>query len=362
MMLKTTYQKYTLRFKFDAGTSRGILKEKDSWFIVVWDETKSEIRGIGEAGPLKKLSVDALEDFDSRLASVLARLEGNRLPANDEGIYDLVGNLVPAELPSIVFGLETALLDLLHGGRRKLFSTSFYDSEERIPINGLIWMGHTESMLLQISDKVEAGFDCIKMKIGSLNFDKECDILDFVRRKYFQKELILRVDANGAFRPEEALSKLNQLSKYNLHSIEQPVQAGQSALMRELCSNSPIPIALDEELIGIHDYDEKRALLEAISPHYIILKPTLIGGFKSSLEWIKIADTLNIGWWMTSALESNIGLNAICQLASFAHAKGHQGLGTGQLYTNNLESPLTISKGYIHYDQTRPWELGSMAT
>ncbi|MEM6523456.1 MAG: o-succinylbenzoate synthase [Bacteroidota bacterium] len=360
VMLKATYQKYTLNFKFDAGTSRGTLKEKDTWFIVVWEDKNSDIRGIGEAGPLKKLSIDDIEDFDSKLEGVLNKLEGESLPNTDQEIYDLVSRLVPQELPSVTFGLETALLDLLHGGVRKMFSNPFFETSEQIPINGLIWMGHTESMLRQISDKVAASFDCIKMKIGSLNFDKECDILDFVRRKYFQKELILRVDANGAFKPEDALTKLNQLSKFNLHSIEQPIKPGQGELMKQLCSTSPVPIALDEELIGIHDPNEKRSLLEAILPQYIILKPTLVGGLKASLDWIRIAEELNIGWWITSALESNIGLNAICQFASLTRAKGHQGLGTGQLYTNNIGSPLTIDKGYIHYNDQSNWNLDSV--
>ncbi|MEM9390509.1 MAG: o-succinylbenzoate synthase, partial [Bacteroidota bacterium] len=335
MMLKAAYQKYVLHFKFDAGTSRGVLKEKDTWFIKVWDDNNPAIYGLGEAGPLKELSIDDVDDFDSKLQEVLKRLEHETLPDDDQGIYNLIRHLVPMELPSVAFGMETALLDMLWGGQRKLYDTPFHQGTERIPINGLIWMGHTESMLLQVSDKIAADFDCIKMKIGSLDFEKECDILDFVRRKYFQKDLTLRVDANGAFKPEDAFTKLNQLSKFNLHSIEQPVQPGQIELMKELCNHSSVPIALDEELIGIHDLEAKRKLLETIRPQYIILKPTLVGGLRSSMEWIKIAEELAIGWWLTSALESNIGLNAVTQFASKMKANGHQGLGTGQLYTNN---------------------------
>lgn len=359
-MLKAAYQKYVLHFKFDAGTSRGILKEKDTWFIKVWDDNNPAIYGLGEAGPLKGLSIDDIDDFETKLQEVLNQLEGETLPDHDQGIYNLIRHLVSMELPSIVFGIETALLDLLQGGQRKLYDTPLHQGTERIPINGLIWMGHTESMLLQVSDKIAADFDCIKMKIGSLNFEKECDILDFVRRKYFQKDLMIRVDSNGAFKPEDALTKLNQLSKFNLHSIEQPIQPGQIELMKELCNNTPVPIALDEELIGIHDLEGKRKLLETIRPQYIILKPTLVGGLRSTIEWIEIAEELTIGWWLTSALESNIGLNAVTQFASKIKAKGHQGLGTGQLYTNNITSPLTIDKGHIFYDQQVEWDLSSI--
>ncbi len=212
-MLQSAFQKYVLDFKFEAGTSRGVLTQKDTWFIKVWDSKNPAVYGLGEAGPLKKLSIDDIEDFEPRLREVLRVLEENDLPSTQEEVLGLVKTLVPEDLPSVAFALETALLDLLNGGKHLIFATPFFSSEEKIPINGLIWMGHTDSMLLQVSDKVAHDFDCVKMKIGSLNFEKECDILDFIRRKYYQKDIILRVDANGAFKPEEALDKLTNLAK-----------------------------------------------------------------------------------------------------------------------------------------------------
>lgn len=357
MPLKTSFQPFTLDFKFDAGTSRGVLKEKETWFIKIWDESNPRVFGLGEAGPLRKLSIDDREDMDQQLATVLRALEEMKFPQNEEEVYQTARELAGKNLPSIRFALETALLDLLNGGERIIFKNAFSSGHQRIPINGLIWMGHTESMLLQITDKVAAGFDCIKMKIGSMDFEKECDILDYVRRKYYQKELLIRVDANGAFKVEEALSQLHTLSKFKIHSIEQPIRAGQPGAMRKLCEHSPIGIALDEELIGIYDKREKEALLGEIRPQYIILKPTLVGGIKSCMEWVEVASAMDIGWWLTSALESNIGLNAICQLAVHIKASSYQGLGTGQLYHNNIPSPLSIEKGHIGYNTHSQWDL-----
>ena len=360
-MLNTSYQKYTLTFKFDAGTSRGVLKEKETWFIKVWDSDTPSIFGLGEAGPLKKLSIDDREDFDERLNDILNQLERQTAARSINEVYSLAEELCGEEFPSIRFAVETALLDLVNGGKRKIFDNSFFNDQSCIPINGLIWMGDTESMLLQVANKVEAGADCIKIKIGALDFEKECDILDFVRRRYFKNDLILRVDANGAFKPAEALFKLHQLEKYNLHSIEQPVEAGQTEIMRELCANTPVPIALDEELIGVYHVEDKKRLLETLRPQFIILKPTLVGGMKSCQEWITIAEGLGIGWWITSALESNIGLNAIAQFACHVGAKGHQGLGTGQLYHNNIDSPLTIDANHISYQPSKDWDLSLLS-
>lgn len=359
-MLKTNFQKYTLHFRFDAGTSRGILKEKDTWLIKVWEEDNPEVYGLGEAGPLKKLSIDDIPDFEEKLATTLRQFDRKARPSSMEEILELVEDQVPTNLPSIAFGLETALLDLINGGKRMIFDNDFFKNQDPIPINGLIWMGHTESMLLQISDKIAANFDCIKLKIGSLDFDRECDILDFVRRKYYQQDLILRVDANGAFTTADVERKLDRLSAFNLHSIEQPILPGQIDLMKKLCATTPVPIALDEELIGIEGYDEKVQLLSTIRPQYIILKPTLIGGLRSSQEWIRIAEEQSIGWWLTSALESNVGLNAISQFARESRAEGHQGLGTGQLYTNNIGSPLEVAEGFITYKSDKSWDLTTL--
>ncbi|MDL5050943.1 o-succinylbenzoate synthase [Oscillatoria amoena NRMC-F 0135] len=259
----------------------------------------------------------------------------------------------PKGTPSVVFGLETAILDLQNGGKRLLYNNSFVKGEP-IPINGLVWMGDLDQMLQQASIKITDGFRCIKIKVGSLNFEKECDILQYIRKKYFREEIILRLDANGAFKVDEALYKLNELARFGIHSIEQPIKPGLEEI-EELCRKSPIPIALDEELIGLHAEREK--LLKRIKPQFVILKPTLHDGLQGCTEWIKKSEGLGIGWWITSALESNIGLNAISQFAANYPIKLHQGLGTGQLYDDNFPSPLVVERGQLRYRETRIWEL-----
>jgi len=356
--LQLSYQKYTLDFKFNAGTSRGILKQKDTYVLKITEG--GELSGYGEAGPLKGLSIDDREDIPDKLDQLVEELTEIRLPQTVEDIYMLAEEKAGADFPSIRFALETAMIDLLNGGERMIFDNDFYRAEQKIPINGLVWMGHMEDMLLQITNKVDQGFDCIKMKVGSLDFDKECDILQYIRRKYFKKKILLRVDANGAFSEEEAMSKLSRMSDFNLHSIEQPIKPGNHLAMAKLCEESPIPIALDEELIGVFNKSEKKDLLEKINPPYIILKPTLLGGIAATMEWIELAKKMNIGWWMTSALESNIGLNAISQLAAELKVTSHQGLGTGQLYHNNFPSPLKIADGHIQYEGDI-WDLKSLS-
>jgi O-succinylbenzoate synthase len=251
--------------------------------------------------------------------------------------------------------LETALLDLKNGGKRVIFENSFLISKP-IPINGLVWMGDLDLMLQQASIKIDEGFRCIKIKVGGLNFEKECDILHYIRRKYFREEITLRLDANGAFKTEEALYKLYDLSKFKIHSIEQPIKPGQPEL-EELCRKSPIPIVLDEEMIGLSSAEAKKDLLARVKPQYIIVKPSLHGGIQGTQEWISIAESLNIGWWITSALESNIGLNAICQLTANYPVTLPQGLGTGGLYENNFESPLEVKKGEVFYNPKLSWNL-----
>ncbi|HNP19034.1 MAG TPA: o-succinylbenzoate synthase [Fulvivirga sp.] len=357
MSLQAKAFQYTLDFKFPAGTSRGVLKEKRTFLIKIWESKMPECIGWGECGPLSKLSIDDDENLLDKIEAVLKRLEKTSLPKSIDDIYKLAFELAGYELPALRFALETALLDLMHGGKRKIFDNDFFNASVKIPINGLIWMGHMEAMLLQISDKIIEGFDCIKMKVGSLDFEKEIDILHYIRRKYYTQDIMVRVDANGFFKPDDALYKLDAMARHKIHSIEQPIQAGQHDLMAQLCAKSPIAIALDEDLIGINTKEDKEALLKKIKPQYIIIKPTLIGGIQSSLEWIAIANNLNIGWWITSALESNIGLNAICQLAAETKAKSYQGLGTGKLYHNNIDSPLTVEKGHIYYNKKQEWNL-----
>ena len=344
-----SFQSHLLRFKFEAGTSRGILKDKKTFLLQAILRDEPEVVGWGEAAPLPKLSIDDLPDFEEVLSNICKRLSGSSVFASEQGILDWVKSHVPENYPSIRFAMETALLDLLHGGQKKIFDTPFYNEAKPIPINGLIWMGEKEFMLDQIDKKLAEGYTCIKMKIGAIDFGQECELLGYIRKQYSTDQVTLRVDANGAFSPEDALGKLKILHEFDLHSIEQPIRQGQLEAMQSLCISSPLPIALDEELIGIHDYRDKKKLLETIRPQYIILKPTLVGGVSSCREWIDLASSLGIGWWMTSALESNIGLNAIAQFTSTYDVTIPQGLGTGQLYHNNIDSPLIINRGEIRY-------------
>ena len=264
---------------------------------------------------------------------------------------------IDQELPSIRFGLEMALRDLFYGGQQKIFDSEFFNDHRSIDINGLVWMGDKDTMLDRLELKILAGFDCVKVKIGGIKLEDELEIIKDARDMIDNDDLCIRVDANGAFTPENVMPVLESLAKLKIQSIEQPIKPGQHDAMALLAQTSPVPIALDEELIGIFDIEEKRMLLEKIKPHYIVLKPTLLGGFKATKEWIDLANELGIKWWVTSALESNIGLNAICQFTSQFENKLPQGLGTGELYTNNIPSPLTILNGCLFLDKTKHWYL-----
>jgi o-succinylbenzoate synthase len=348
-------EKYPLRFKFEAGTSRGVLNEKTSYLIYAFENNHPEIIGWGEAAPLPKLSIDDFPEFEQTIKVLCDQLSGVDVSKDSTDLITWIHQNVPINLPSVRFAFETALLDLINGGKKMIFDTLFYHEKKSIRINGLVWMGSKEFMLEQIDQKIASGFDCIKMKIGAINFEEECSLLEYIRRRHTANQITIRVDANGAFAPEEALEKLKILSAYDLHSIEQPIRQGNAEMMRNLCEKSPLAIALDEELIGINKKEDKIALLNKIKPSYIILKPTLVGGIFATKEWIEIAESLNIGWWMTSALESNIGLNAIAQLTSTYNSSLPQGLGTGQLYQNNIASPLLVQNGYLNYDLKHNW-------
>ena len=338
-----TYYKHTLEFKRPSGTSRGVLKTKDSWFIKLEDNDQ---KGIGECGLLKGLSIDPIEDYERRLQWVCEHI--------DLGLEELYSQL--EDYPSIQFGLEMAFKSLESNNPYILFPSEFTEGKQGMVINGLIWMGEKSFMKSQIQEKIQQGFSCIKLKIGAIDFESELDLLKFIRSEFSASDLELRVDANGAFSKETALEKLKQLSEFDLHSIEQPIQQGQWEAMAQLCKQTPLPIALDEELIGVKSLTKREGLLQTIKPQYIILKPSLIGGFKSSEEWIGLADKHGIGWWMTSALESNIGLNAIAQFTFLQHNTMPQGLGTGSLYTNNIESPLSIEGERIMYQPHISWD------
>ena len=342
--MKATAHKYILNFKRPSGTSRGILTTKETWFIIIEEHGK---RGIGECGILRGLSIDDRTDYEEKLRWACENIH--------LGLDKLVSELV--ELPSIQFGLEQAFLSLQSDSEFLLFPSKFTESAEAININGLIWMGDKAFMKSQIKDKLEQGFDCIKMKIGAIDFDTEVGLLKSIRDEFSASDVELRVDANGAFSPSEALEKLKTLSKFELHSIEQPIKQGQLEEMARLCEETPLPIALDEELIGVFDVTNKKELLQTINPQFIILKPSLVGGFRGSKEWIEIAEKNQINWWITSALESNIGLNAIAQWTYTLQNALPQGLGTGSLFTNNFESPLEVNNGHLNYNKTKDWKF-----
>jgi len=350
------YHPLDLIFKFDAGTSRGVLKSKTSYIIRAKSDRFPSTSGFGEAGPLPKLSLDDIPDFESVLKNYLSLLVQNDIPQEEEELLSFLEAIILNEHASIRFALETALLDLINGGRKQIFGSLPLETLPPIDINGLIWMGDRDFMLSQINDKLREGYNCVKMKIGAIDFKLECELLAYIRENYSSQEISLRVDANGAFALEDALYKLDALSKYDIHSIEQPIKQGNWKAMAELSKKSPIAIALDEELIGVNGRDTQINLLETINPAYIILKPTLVGGIKKTVDWIKLAEDQGIAWWMTSALESNIGLNAIYQLTSKLKTQLPQGLGTGQLYHNNIDSPLYIEEGNIKYDTSVSWE------
>ena len=343
-MIKATYKKYNLNFKTPSGTSRGILKTKETWFFILKDNGRF---GIGETGLFRGLSIDDVGHYENKLKWVCNHIH--------LGLECLRKQLY--EFPSIQFGLEQAFLSLKSESSFELFPSSFTEGKKSIPINGLIWMGDKTFMKNQIQEKLKTGFSCLKMKIGALNFDAEMELLKEIRKEFSFNEIELRVDANGAFNPKNALEKLHRLSALEIHSIEQPIQQGQVHEMAELCSKTPLPIALDEELIGVFSSEQKKKLIATIAPQYIILKPSLIGGFAGSEEWINLAQQNNCGWWITSALESNVGLNAIAQFTYTLQSNLPQGLGTGGLFTNNFTSPLEVKNGTLQYDPLLNWNL-----
>ena len=331
-MLQTTIEEHTLHFRQPAGTSRGVYTERTIWLVTITDGTR---RGIGECAPLPDLSCDALPA--DRYGEVL------RSFCNQTELTGQINYEAMRDYPSMLFGLETAMLNMEHGNR--LFDTAFARGETGIPINGLVWMGSYDEMLRRMEQKLEQGFRCVKLKVGAIDFNRELDLVRRIRERFSPREVELRLDANGGFGPDEALYKLELLSQYAIHSIEQPVKQRQWALMAELCLDAPLPIALDEELIGVNDPEQKRQMLRIIKPAYIVLKPSLHGGMQGCREWIDIARDEGIGSWITSALESNVGLNAIAQFCSAVygdHIAMPQGLGTGQLFTDNIPMPLEI--------------------
>ena len=358
--INVSFRKYVLQFKRPSGTSRGVLTSKPSWFIEITDASTNR-KGIGECSVIPGLSPDFEDElqYESKIEFVVSELhhllldleslESVKLQENysfrSTRISDFLESLV--DFPSIVFGVEVALLDFFKESEGILFDNSFSRSERSIPINGLIWMGDVSFMQEQIEMKLKDGYNTIKMKIGAIDTDSELSLLASIRDRFNEKEITLRVDANGAFSEESALSILEKLRDLKIHSIEQPIAKGNWSAMKELCRHIIIPIALDEELIGVNTTSDKIKLLDEIQPQYIILKPSLHGGIAGSYEWIQLAKERNIDWWMTSALESSVGLNAIAQFTGEFEVKIPQGLGTGGLFTNNLPTDLVMEKGQL---------------
>ena len=337
-MKTAKFYPYTLNFKRPSGTSRGVLNTKETYFIEVFEDDK---KGIGECALFRGLSFDDDDDYEAALEWTCRNI--------NLSIDDLREELV--NHPSIIFGVEQALLNLQHQGD-VYFPSDFTDGKDSIKINGLIWMGTSDYMKEQLEEKLSKGFSCIKLKIG-VDWNAEKQILKSLREQFPKDKIELRVDANGAFSPEKAKIVLQELAELHIHSIEQPIQAGNWKAMAELCHSTPTPIALDEELIGVLNYESKKTLIKEIKPQYIILKPALVGGFSGSDEWIQLAEQNNIGWWITSALESNIGLNAIAQYTYTKNNPMPQGLGTGGLFTNNFETNLHLEGERLWFDNRK---------
>lgn len=328
---------YNLIFKKPAGTSRGVLTEKITCFLRIFDESDPKNFGLGEAAVFPGLSPEADERYFHKLMELQANIHLGR----------------PTDLsrfPSLQMGLEQAIRDFSGGCRGIYFNSPFILGERDITINGLIWMGDFDRMIEQIEQKLNAGFSCIKLKIGAIDWKSEVDMIEFIRRRYDADRVEIRVDANGAFTMDNALPRLKRLADLGVHSIEQPIKAGTPALMRFLCDVSPLPIALDEELIGKFDSVAKASTLDEIKPAYIVIKPSLEGGFSGAEEWIKLAEERTIGWWITSSLESNIGLNALAQWVATLKQSRPQGLGTGALFTNNIASPVFTDGEHLRYN------------
>lgn len=334
-MMKIKISERTLHFKQPAGTSRGVYNTRQSWYIELSSDENPDVKGIGECATLPDLSCDAVPEYEKVLRAVCRQFE------NSESIdYNML-----RPYPSILFGLETALAQYRAGGSAALFDTPFARGEEGITINGLVWMGTFEEMYARLEEKLKAGFHCVKLKIGAIDFGREIELIRHIREHFTKEQIELRVDANGGFTPEDALTKMEQLARYDIHSIEQPIRQHQWSEMARLCRESPLPIALDEELIGVNMKAMKEELLDTIRPSYIILKPSLHGGMHGCEEWIALARERGIGSWITSALESNVGLNAIAHFAAKIYGPNvrmPQGLGTGQLFTDNIPMPIEI--------------------
>lgn len=336
-MRKITITSKLLHFLQPAGTSRGVYNTRLSFYLKLTSDEQPDVVGVGECATLPDLSCDAMppNEYERKLRTFCDEYERT-------GVIDYEAMRT---YPSMLFGLETAVAQFNAKGSLNFFDTPFGRGEEGIPINGLVWMGTFEEMFERLEAKLKAGFRCVKLKIGAIDFDRELQLIRHIRSTFSRKDVELRVDANGGFTPEEALSRMEALVQYDIHSIEQPIKQHQWTEMARLCAATPLPIGLDEELIGVNERQKKIELLDTIRPQYIVLKPSLHGGMAGTAEWIQLARERNIGSWITSALESNVGLNAIAQLTASIYGtniRHAQGLGTGQLFADNIEMPLKV--------------------
>ena len=341
--MKAYFFKHNLEFNMPSRTSRDVLHNKPSWYLVIKDQSRI---GIGECSIIPGLSLDRVNDIETKLDYICREISsGNKLDIEEFKDY-----------PAIKFALETALIDFnFSESPFKINDSNFSNFQDKIKINGLVWMGDIKYMRSQIIEKVNRGFSCIKIKVGALKFESELQLIKEIRRDFTHEDLEIRLDANGAFKINEALEKLERLNEFSIHSIEQPIKKNHWQDMAKLCELSPIPIALDEELIGINL--SKAELLYTIKPDYLILKPSLLGGFIECDNWISLAKENGIKWWATSALEGNVGLNAIAQWVYTKNSKLSQGLGTGMLFKNNVNSPLEISADSIYLNEDKEWDL-----
>ena len=351
--MRLAYCPYMLHFKQPAGTSRGVLTEKPTYIIKIYDENDPEHFGLGECAVFPGLSPEADGRYEYKLVEMLANIALGR--GTDLSRYS-----------SLNYGLEMAIRDYAGGCRHIYWPTEFTEGKSEMTINGLIWMGSEEEMLARLDEKIKAGFKCVKMKIGSLDWKKELDIIRSIRSHFPADQLTIRVDANGGFVMDNVMPRLAQLADLEVHSIEQPIPARNIDLMKFICDVSPVPVALDEELIGVYDDEMKRHLLEYVQPAFIVCKPALCGGFSGAETWIGIAKELGIGWWITSALESNVGLNALAQFTAMMTqgtewADFAQGLGTGSLYTNNFVTPIRLTGEHMTYDPSVPRDNAQVA-
>ncbi|MBK9147874.1 MAG: o-succinylbenzoate synthase [Flavobacteriales bacterium] len=349
-MIKARWIERTLQPRFELGTSKGPIHARTVWYLIAWNEEAPELKGIGEATLFPGHSKEFPADVKLKLTELCERTSDWQERLN--------GDLV--DVPSVRFAVEQCLRDLQAGGTKTLFPSAFTLGKQGIPINGLVWMGNKATMKQRIKEQIESGFTTLKMKIGAIGIDDELELLRAVRKEHSAEEITLRVDANGAFSAQQAPDVLKRLAELQVHSIEQPVPPGLYEVMEELCATTPVPIALDEDLIGLNTHDAKVDLLDHVKPQHIVIKPSLVGGWDSTNDWITLADQRGIGWWITSALESSIGLNAIAQFTATLNVSSAQGLGTGKVYTNNIPSPLLAEKGLLRYRPEEAWDLSML--